>query len=375
MKRPLSSFLASTVTYFIMLVLFVLVRIIFLYVNLPFSQNVNDFISTVIIQGGIMLCLAMVLYSFFKKQNIKTTLTDFRFEKISFYTIILCIFIGILCYVLNIFVSSFFGTIISLFGFESAPSFPSFTTTEYSVGAFIFQVITVAILPGICEEVAHRGLLLKGLSSLGIMRAAVFSSVLFGLMHLNISQFFYATVLGYLISLSVIISKSIFPAMIIHFMNNFLSIYFTFAQANNWALGGGIKDFLNSLLTTDNPFSFFLICTLILSCLFMLLVYLFTLLLKETRIKKVRNMLQYIVKLNNTTIDKTTFSKNDENLLNMQMINKLMGEYNIKSLNNMVFTDIESKGTKLVYLEKIFLIGCVLLGSLVTLSTFIWGLI
>ena len=146
MKKPLSSFLSSTVTYFIMLVLFVIVRIIFVFVSLPFSSNVNDFIVTIFVQGGIMFFLSVYLYSVFKKQKFDTTFRDFRFEKISFYTIILCIFLGILCYFLNIFVSSFFSSLISLFGFEQAPSFATSSTSDYSIGSFIFQIITVLFL-------------------------------------------------------------------------------------------------------------------------------------------------------------------------------------------------------------------------------------
>ena len=114
-------------------------------------------------------------------------------------------------------------------GYESAPTVSNAVSGDYSILSFIVNVLLVAILPAVCEETTHRGLLLKGLSSLGIRNSVIISSLLFGLMHLNINQFFYATVLGFVIALTVIISKNIFPAIIIHFMNNFLSVFFDFA--------------------------------------------------------------------------------------------------------------------------------------------------
>ena len=52
-----------------------------------------------------------------------------------------------------------------------------------------------------------------------------------------------------------------------------------------------------------------------------------------------------------------------------------MSQYNIKSLNSMVFTEVESKTQKTTTYEKILLISTFVLGSLITAFTFIWGVI
>ena len=204
--------------------------------------------------------------------------------------IIVSILIGILCYFLNISIASFFGSIIRLCGYETAPTLATSTTADYSLTAFIISVTTVAILPAICEETAHRGLLLKGFSTLGIKKSIILSSLLFGLMHLNINQFFYATVLGFIIALTAIISKNIIPAIIIHFMNNFLSVYFEFATANNW-FGTNVYEFFTSVIYSENFIQFFITNCLVLLFLIVFIVFLFTILLKETRIKNVQKTL------------------------------------------------------------------------------------
>jgi hypothetical protein len=99
-------------------------------------------------------------------------------------------------------------------------------------------MLLTGILPGVCEEVSHRGLLLRGFApKLGIMRAILVSSLMFGFMHMNIAQFLYTAILGYFMALSVMATRSLWTGIIIHFMNNGLNTYFSYAQANGWPLG------------------------------------------------------------------------------------------------------------------------------------------
>ena len=373
MKKQSSLLFGSTLTYFIILILFVLVRIIVQLVDFNINRELLDVIATSIVQIGIMFLLSVFMFSVLRKQKVKKTFKDFGYSKLSLVSILISILIGCLCYFLNISIASFFSTIIKFCGYESAPTTAISANSNYSVSAFIISVITVAVLPAICEETAHRGLLLKGFSTLGIKKSIIFSSLLFGLMHLNINQFFYATVLGFIIALTAIISKNIFPAIIIHFMNNFLSVYFEFSMANNW-FGNKIYVFFTSFLYSENFISFFITNCLVLLSLIAVIVFLFTFLLKETRIKNVQKTMKDIAKINQE-YDKGGVYQNNPNMVNLHQLNQLMGQYNFKSLNSMVFTDLEIRTQKSTALEKIALISCFVVGILVTVFTFIWGII
>ncbi len=367
---------SSMMTYFILMICFVLVRIFFVNVKLPLSTEVSDLISTVFVQVGLMLFVSIFLFSILKKQKIKTTLSDFGVRKIKFLPIVISILIGVLCYVLNTFVASFFSNIISFLGYEKSPSFGApLQGGDYSILAFFLQILSVALLPAIGEEVAHRGLLLKGLSSLGLMRALVASSVLFGLMHLNINQFFFATVLGFLIGLAAVISKNIFPAIIVHFVNNFLSIYFTFAYANGWFGGNFPFLFERLLFGNGNILSFFLTSVFAIGILVLGLVLLFVWLLRETRIRNVQKMLSDIAEINKNFATEPERFNFDENFLNIRNLNALMGEYNIKNLNSMVFTELEVRQQKLSAGEKVLFVATGLVGVSITVFTFIWGIL
>ena len=67
--------------------------------------------------------------------------------------------------------------------------------------------------------------------------------------------------------------------------------------------------------------------------------------------------------------------QNNPNLANLHSLNNLMKQYNIKSLNSMVFTDLEIKSKKPTAMEILFLVGSFTVGILVTVFTFLWGII
>ena len=374
MEKKKSIVFSACLIYFIALLLFIGVRILVSVVDFDIDENIIDLTTTVVVQIGLMFILPVFLFSFLQKQKVKKTLSDFNFGKLSISSILIAFLIGFLCYFLNLSIASFFGSLIDMFGYEQAPSFLQSVSNRNTIFLFFFNIITIAVLPAICEETMHRGLLLKGLGSLGIKRAVVLSSILFGLMHLNINQFFYATILGFIIGVAVIISKNIVPGIIIHFMNNFLSVYFSYAIANNW-IGSNIYKFMTSYFYSNNIISLFLTNFLVLVLLLMGIVFLFMILLKNTRIKKVEKMLFDIAKINQEYKNGTLDGAGDQNLFNLYNLNNLMGEYNIKSLNSMIFTELEKKTKKLSAYEIILLVGCFLVSGLTTAFTFIWGLL
>ena len=152
------------------------------------------------------------------------------------------------------------------------------------------SIVLVAILPGFCEEFVHRGLLVKGFSELGVKKTIIYSGLLFGLMHLNISQFFYATLIGCLLVVLVMASGSIIPAMIVHFMNNLINVYLSYAEDLNLPLRKTVNS-LGGLLTGYGVLSILLLIVLIAVALFGL-VFLIKALFKETygrRFEKVKS--------------------------------------------------------------------------------------
>lgn len=368
----------STLIYFFCLLAFVFLRVLTQILTRICNVTIDDtldFILNTISQIGIMFLLPVLLLSLFQKQKVTSTLFNFGYAKIEVIPILIAVVLGVLCFFLNNAVASFFNNIINIAGYELLPSISSNTkSSPYTTQMFLLNVLTTAILPAICEETAHRGLLLKGSYSLGIKNALIFSSVMFGLMHLNINQFFYATILGFIIGVVAVTGKNIIPAIIIHFLNNFLNVYFSFAMANNLFGAKIYNKYITLMSTGDNFIIFFVKNFLLLAVLTFTIVFLISLLLRETRIKKVNKMLTDIANINKQYNPNNPYLQND-NLRNLQFLNSLMQQYNIKDVNNLVLPETKISRVKPNVFQITLITACIAVGALVTICTFVWGII
>jgi sodium transport system permease protein len=96
--------------------------------------------------------------------------------------------------------------------------------TADSPARLAWLLLAVAVTPAICEELVFRGVLLQGLGSGSRARRAVIGSALvFGAFHLSfetVIRFLPTAWLGLLFGLVVWRTRSIFPSMMMHFVNN-----------------------------------------------------------------------------------------------------------------------------------------------------------
>ena len=85
-----------------------------------------------------------------------------------------------------------------------------------------------ALVPAICEEFAFRGFILSGLEHQHRTRSAILlSALMFGFLHVLLSlfqQLFNATLLGIVLGLLAVRSRSILPGLIFHFLNNTIAV-------------------------------------------------------------------------------------------------------------------------------------------------------
>ncbi len=83
----------------------------------------------------------------------------------------------------------------------------------------------IAVLPGICEEIAFRGVLLYGLRrKFHPAVLAVVGGIIFGLFHVTLFRIFPVAFLGIILVSLTLITGSIFPAMLWHALNNAIGI-------------------------------------------------------------------------------------------------------------------------------------------------------
>ncbi|HEX7049550.1 MAG TPA: CPBP family glutamic-type intramembrane protease [Longimicrobiales bacterium] len=86
-------------------------------------------------------------------------------------------------------------------------------------------VLFLCVLPGICEEIAFRGVLLHGLSRrLSPVATALVVGLIFAIFHFSLDRLGPTAFLGITLAAVVMITGSIFPAMLWHALNNTITL-------------------------------------------------------------------------------------------------------------------------------------------------------
>ena len=88
----------------------------------------------------------------------------------------------------------------------------------------VLMFISIAVIPAVVEEILFRGVILTNLMPYGRGVAILGSAILFGLMHGNILQFLYTTLMGVTLGFIYVKTKSIWCGILIHFFNNATSV-------------------------------------------------------------------------------------------------------------------------------------------------------
>lgn len=123
------------------------------------------------------------------------------------------------------FVTSAAGMVFQKFGFSYSVTASELPTNPFGI---ILAFVATAVTPALVEEFAMRGVLLGVLRKYGDGFAVIVSSVIFGLMHGNLVQIPFAFFLGLFFGYAVIKTGTIWTAVIIHFINNLISITFDY---------------------------------------------------------------------------------------------------------------------------------------------------
>lgn len=197
------------------------VRLIFNLID--FGDNITNWLFTIVFQGLFMGLFPYLLYRRFISKDNADYRKDFRINaKLPASAYGLAVAIGLLNYILNVGTSSVWYVVMNLFGY----TYTSGTGMLYtSPEVLIMEIITTAIMPAIFEELTDRGLLLGALEDVKSDKLKVFIvGVFFGACHQNAPQFGPTLVAGMIMAYLCIKSRSVFPGMIVHFINNFLVV-------------------------------------------------------------------------------------------------------------------------------------------------------
>ena len=220
-------FNASFIAYFCIMLALVLLRLLFLYGVFDFAGDEGmDLIFTFISQILILGLAPVLIISLLFKKGVKGTLDYLQVKKPKPY-IFIAFAIAICGYLVNIAVNLITTIIYSALGWHSGGGA---ARTSYPVWLLLLNIVFISVFPAICEEITHRGLVLKAMKTGGASDAKIIfmNGLFFGLFHMYLGQTAFTLVMGCIMALLVVKSKSIIPAVIMHFTNNFISVMIEF---------------------------------------------------------------------------------------------------------------------------------------------------
>ncbi len=173
----------------------------------------NNIYTIVLINEFVFILSPVIIYCLVKRINIKET---FRFNKLGLVPMLLVAFISVPAYFVAAMLNNVLVYFLQFIGDIPAQPIP----VPQNLSELAMGILIIAVVPGICEEIMHRGFLLKAYEKRGSYKAVVIVSIYFGIFHFDITNFFGPVFLGLVIGYYVIRTNSIFAGMLAHFLNN-----------------------------------------------------------------------------------------------------------------------------------------------------------
>ncbi|MBQ7107051.1 MAG: CPBP family intramembrane metalloprotease [Clostridia bacterium] len=200
------------------------------FMGIPF-EAVETFFAEPIINMSLqaVMMLFMVLLPFLilaktEKENISNTISFARPKKR--ITLPLIMTTAVYGFIIGNFTSVLL-SILETIGLK-APEIDMVYPTDFL--GIVITVIAVVVMPSLIEEFAMRGVVLGSLRRFGDGFAIICSSLVFGLMHASITQIPYTFLLGVVLAVAVIKTESIWTSVILHAINNGLSVAFEYCE-------------------------------------------------------------------------------------------------------------------------------------------------
>lgn len=223
------------ISYFVVVALTLLLRIASaLDIYSAMGIENSDAFFTCVVQVlifGVASILFYVLGARSRGESAVEVLCDFGVKKISLRNWLLIIPICVCAIAVSSGISFVWQLVLRMMGFTHISS-----PTDYnSVGVLIRELVLVAILPGVFEEIAHRGLIYAGYKECK-WKFVVISALLFSLMHQNIVQTGYTFFFGAVCALLMYYTGSIWGGIVLHIANNGYSVISSYVDQNGGPL-------------------------------------------------------------------------------------------------------------------------------------------
>ncbi len=170
--------------------------------------------------SSILFFLIALTYVLIKKRSFGAL---FPFEKIGAKKLFMLCVAGLFFSLLSNLAPDLLTNVFGLAGLSNTGATIEFADNPPSL---LMYILTVAIMPAFTEEFAFRGVVMGSLRKYSDGLALVVSAALFALTHGNFVQIPFTFCCGLVFGFMVLKTNSLLPSIIVHFLNNGLSVIF-----------------------------------------------------------------------------------------------------------------------------------------------------
>lgn len=194
-----------------------------------FSKSPALYCIYLILVNGSMLA-TYFLYNKYSKTNFaKASLIKFKFGWKNF---LMCVAVAFITLFGSLYLINYLFDLLSKIGYNPDASLPLPLTNGWWL---VLNLVVLALIPAICEELLYRGIIMNGLRKFGDVGAIFISALFFALAHGSAMQFFYQFILGVVLSAVVIKTGSIVASAVVHFLNNAIVVVYQYIYAHTGA--------------------------------------------------------------------------------------------------------------------------------------------
>ena len=148
--------------------------------------------------------------------------------------VVKCVVLGVATLFLLSGVLNYFQLFVEKLGFTSSQlPYKLDSPTDY-----LISLISLAVIPAVCEELVFRGVIVNSLKHKGQLFAIIFSSIMFSLFHFSPSQLIYPICFGLILAIVYLRTNNILFPILLHFINNALTLsiqYFSGSSSSVFA--------------------------------------------------------------------------------------------------------------------------------------------
>ena len=174
------------------------------------------------VASAVLFFVVAGLYVLLEKRSFGAL---FPFEKVGKKKLAMLCTIGIALSLLSNLAPEMLSEVFGMFGISNQGGDVSISGSG-DLPSVLMYYLVIAIIPAFTEEFAFRGVILGSLRKYSDGLALVVSSAMFALMHGNFVQIPFTFCCGLMFGFLLIKTNSMLPGMIVHFLNNGLSVTF-----------------------------------------------------------------------------------------------------------------------------------------------------